>query len=334
MELPLDAQITETGGSPLPQLDLWLNVECPSCGGPAKREADTMDTFVESSWYFARYACPKYDQGPLDPQATNYWMPVDQYIGGIEHAVLHLLYSRFFTKVLRDLGLVAVDEPFTNLLTQGMVIKDGSKMSKSKGNVVDPDHMVKRYGADTVRLFFLFASPPERDVDWSDQGVEGASRFLHRVWRLALAVAEEAAGVEPYGGGDLSGELLELHRKTHETIKKVTEDVGRFQFNTAIAAVMELVNLLSLVQQDESQKADSLRPAVLKEAMNAAVILISPMAPHITDELLGPSGRPGLFDRPPLAGVRPPCPGERGKAGGGPGGGQGALQTDHARRRL
>ena len=298
--LPLDAQLPETGGSPLPQLESWLNVECPSCGGPAKREADTMDTFVESSWYFARYACPKYDKGPLDPKATNYWMPVDQYIGGIEHAVLHLLYSRFYTKVLRDLGLITADEPFTNLLTQGMVIKDGSKMSKSKGNVVDPDDMVKRYGADTVRLFFLFASPPERDVDWSDQGVEGASRFLNRLWRLALAVAEETAGEEPHtGDGDLSGELLDLHRKTHETIKKVTEDVDRFQFNTAIAAVMELVNLLSLVQQSESNKGDSERPAVLKEAMCAAVILISPMAPHVTDELWGRLGGQGfLIDHP------------------------------------
>ncbi|BEQ15766.1 leucine--tRNA ligase [Desulfoferula mesophila] len=292
--LPLEAQLTETGGSPLPGLEEWVNVTCPVCGGPAQRETDTMDTFVESSWYFARYACPHYDQGPLDPGPTDYWMPVDQYIGGIEHAVLHLLYSRFFTKVMRDLGLVKVDEPFTNLLTQGMVIKDGSKMSKSKGNVVDPDLMVQRYGADTVRLFILFAAPPEKELEWSDRGVEGASRFLGRLWRLGLAVAEQAAGVEPFAGGELSEGLKALHTKTHETIKKVSEDTGdKYQFNTAIAAIMELVNQISLAEQDESLAGEPLRAAVLREAVEAAVVLISPMAPHIADELwqrLGHSG--------------------------------------------
>jgi leucyl-tRNA synthetase len=178
--LPLEAEITPAGGSPLPLLKEFIETNCPKCNGRGRRETDTMDTFVESSWYFDRYACPDYAEGPLDPSRVDYWMPVDQYIGGIEHAVLHLLYSRFFTKVLRDLGLLKVDEPFINLLTQGMVIKDGAKMSKSKGNVVDPDALIQKYGADTVRLFCLFASPPDRDLEWSDQGVEGSFRFLQR----------------------------------------------------------------------------------------------------------------------------------------------------------
>ncbi len=299
--LPLQAKIPETGGSPLPLLESWVNVACPCCGGPGKRETDTMDTFVESSWYFARYACPDYAEGPLDPKRVDYWMPVDQYIGGIEHAVLHLLYSRFYTKVLRDLGLVKADEPFLNLLTQGMVIKDGSKMSKSKGNVVDPDDMVKKYGADTVRLFSLFAAPPEKDLEWSDQGVEGAARFLTRLWRLGLMVAEEAKGVKAYaGGGGLSPELADLHRKVHETIKKYTDDVWeRFQFNTAIAALMELVNQLSLAAQSEASRGDPARAAVLREAVETAVVLVSPMTPHLADELWSRLGHEGcLIDHP------------------------------------
>ena len=286
--LPLDAQLPATGGSPLPLLEDWVNTTCPCCQGPARRETDTMDTFVESSWYFARYACPDYVDGPLDPARVDYWMPVDQYVGGIEHAVLHLLYSRFFVKVLRDLGMLKVDEPFQNLLTQGMVIKDGAKMSKSKGNVVDPDDMVARYGADTVRLFSLFAAPPERDLEWSDQGVEGAHRFLGRLWRMGLAVAETPAGERP---GPCDGPLGELRRKTHETIKKVTEDTDRFQFNTAIAALMELINQISLIEQDAALADDPRRAAVLREAVEAAVVLISPMAPHIADELWSRLGR-------------------------------------------
>ncbi len=299
--LPLEAQIPATGGSPLPLLESWLNVPCPVCGGPGRRETDTMDTFVESSWYFARYACPDYAGGPLDPARTDYWMPVDQYVGGIEHAVLHLLYSRFYTKVLRDLGFVKADEPFMNLLTQGMVIKDGSKMSKSKGNVVDPDDMVKRYGADTVRLFSLFAAPPERDLEWSDQGVEGASRFLQRIWRLGLQAAQEAAGVAPYAGGaELPAELAELWGKSHETIKKYSEDVGgRFQFNTAIAAVMELVNATSLAAQNQELASHPQRAAVLRQAVETAVALVSPMAPHLADELWRRLGHEGyLIDLP------------------------------------
>jgi leucyl-tRNA synthetase len=287
VELPLDAQLTETGGSPLPLLDEWRKVKCPECGGDALRETDTMDTFVESSWYYMRYACPDYDQGILDPEPTNYWMPVDQYVGGIEHAVLHLLYSRFYTKVLRDLGIIKADEPFANLLTQGMVIKDGAKMSKSKGNTVDPDDMVKKYGADTVRVFMLFAAPPEVDLDWSDQGVAGVHRFLNRLWRLGRAIAAQSKGITAYQGeGELGGMLKELHAKTHETIKKVTDDaVNRIQFNTAVAAVMELINQISLAEQNQDIADDPNRAEVLREAMEAAVLCISPMAPHIADEL-------------------------------------------------
>jgi leucyl-tRNA synthetase len=295
VELPLEAQLTDTGGSPLPHLEDWLAAECPACGGPARREADTMDTFVESSWYFARYACADYDQGPLHKERTDYWMPVDQYIGGIEHAVLHLLYSRFFTKVMRDLGLVEADEPFLNLLTQGMVIKDGAKMSKSKGNVVDPDDMVGRYGADAVRTFMLFAAPPERDLDWTDQGAEGASRFLQRLWRVALAVGPQEGRQKP-PAGELPPALAGLHAKTHETIKKVTEDISqRFQFNTAIAAVMELVNQISLARQDAGSAGHPAREAVLRRAVEAAVLLISPVAPHIADELWSRLGGEGFL---------------------------------------
>ncbi|CAO0820304.1 Leucine--tRNA ligase [Desulfarculales bacterium] len=299
--LPLEAVIPETGGSPLPHMAPWLNVTCPVCGAPARRETDTMDTFVESSWYFARYACPDYDQGPLEQKRTDYWMPVDQYVGGIEHGVLHLLYSRFYTKVLRDLGLVKADEPFLNLLTQGMVIKDGAKMSKSKGNVVDPDDMIARYGADTVRTFSLFAAPPERDLEWSDQGLEGANRFLQRLWRSSLAVAQEAQGVAAYaGGGVLIPELADLYRKTHEAIKRYTGDVfERFQFNTAIAQVMELVNAISLVERNLHIVGQPQREAVLKAAVETAVILISPIAPHLADELWQRLGHRGyLLDHP------------------------------------
>jgi leucyl-tRNA synthetase len=285
VKLPLDVALLENGGSPLPVFEPFYKTTCPKCGGPARRETDTMDTFVESSWYPARYACPDYDQGPLDKERVNYWMPVNQYIGGIEHAVLHLLYSRFFVKVLRDLGYVEVDEPFLNLLTQGMVIKDGFKMSKSKGNVVDPDEMIQAYGADTVRLFCLFASPPEKDLDWSDQGVEGSFRFLSRVWRLVSENLDALGSVKPYGGdGPLSGDLASLHRKTHQTIKKVTDDIhDRFHFNTAIAAVMELVN--QAYQVLETKPGDPAFWPVMREAIEAVIVVSSPMVPHIAEEL-------------------------------------------------
>jgi leucyl-tRNA synthetase len=283
--LPLDVELLENGGSPLPVYKPFYSTTCPKCGADARRETDTMDTFVESSWYFARYACPDFDKGPLDRERVRYWMPVDQYIGGIEHAVLHLLYSRFFVKVLRDMGYLQADEPFLNLLTQGMVIKDGFKMSKSKGNVVDPDDMIQAYGADTVRLFCLFASPPEKDLDWSDQGVEGSFRFLSRMWRLVSENLDALKSADPYrGGSHLAKDLAQLRRKTHQTIKKVTEDIReRFHFNTAIAAIMELVNLIYQVL--ESRPADPMLWPVVREAVEAAIVVSSPMVPHISEEL-------------------------------------------------
>ncbi|MEN6486104.1 MAG: leucine--tRNA ligase [Syntrophobacteraceae bacterium] len=291
--LPTDVALLPNGASPLPVCDSFAKTVCPKCGGPARRETDTMDTFVESSWYFARYACARHDGGPLDFDKVKYWLPVNQYIGGIEHAVLHLLYSRFFTKVLRDMGYLEVDEPFLNLLTQGMVIKDGSKMSKSKGNVVDPDEMIQAYGADTVRLFCLFASPPEKDLEWSAQGVEGSFRFLSRIWRLVADNLDRLTSVAPYAGDTpLSGPVAELHRKTHQTIKKVTEDIrDRFHFNTAIAAVMEHVNLM--YQIVENPPADASFLPVFREAVEVLNLLISPIVPHVAEEIwqaLGHSG--------------------------------------------
>ncbi len=283
--LPLDVELLPSGASPLPFVESFVNTTCPGCGSPAKRETDTMDTFVESSWYFDRFTCPDYNEGPLDRSKTDYWLPVDQYIGGIEHAVLHLLYARFFTKVLRDLGYLKIDEPFINLLTQGMVIKDGAKMSKSKGNVVDPDEMIEQYGADTVRLFCLFAAPPEKDLEWSDQGVEGAARFLNRLWRLVYEHLGDIEKVKPFDGKtELSGDSRRLHRKTHQTIKKVTEDIrDRFHFNTAISAVMELVNLTYQIKDTVLKEKNGRE--VLREALESAIVLISPMVPHITEEL-------------------------------------------------
>jgi leucyl-tRNA synthetase len=290
--LPLDLDIPESGGTPLDQDAKFLSARCPQCGKGARRETDTMDTFVESSWYFDRYACPRFDQGPLEPKAVNYWMPVDQYIGGIEHAVLHLLYSRFFTRVLRDLGYVKVKEPFTNLLTQGMVIKDGAKMSKSKGNVVDPDALIAQYGADTVRLFCLFASPPERDLEWNDRGVEGASRFLSRVFRLMLDYLE-AKGKGDGEPADASQERT-LRSKIHQTIKKVTEDIeDRFHFNTAISAVMELVN--ACYQFKESQPGSYARSEVFQGSLEKMLRLLSPFVPHLADELWERLGGEGVL---------------------------------------
>jgi len=283
--LPTDVALLPSGGSPLTACEAFVKTTCPRCGSPARRETDTMDTFVESSWYFARYSCTGFDQGPLDLEKVKYWLPVNQYIGGIEHAVLHLLYSRFFTKVLRDMGYVDMDEPFLNLLTQGMVIKDGSKMSKSKGNVVDPDDMIQAYGADTVRLFCLFASPPEKDLEWSDQGVEGSFRFLSRIWRLVAENEEALRAAKTCAPGlALSGPLSDLHRKTHQTIKKVTENLrDRFHFNTAIAAVMELVN--QMYQLMEAPPKDDNLWCVLREAVETMTLLLSPIVPHITEEL-------------------------------------------------
>jgi leucyl-tRNA synthetase len=284
--LPLKVEITGEGGSPLAHLPSFYQVTCPTCGGPARREVDTMDTFVESSWYFLRYTSADYKDDVLDPPRVNYWAPVDQYIGGIEHAVLHLLYARFFTKVLRDLGLVKIDEPFQRLLTQGMVLKDGAKMAKSKGNVVDPEYMIAEYGTDTTRLFLLFAAPPEKDLEWSDQGVAGSARFLHRLWNLVQDLLPEIKGMEPYKGSgtELPEELVEFRHKVHATIKKVTEDIeASFHFNTAIATVMELVNIFYLAAENSPKDETTLR--VFREAVEAILLLVSPMVPHIAEEL-------------------------------------------------
>jgi leucyl-tRNA synthetase len=281
--LPDNVDFASGSVSPLAKADEFINCTCPKCGGNARRETDTMDTFICSSWYYFRYTSPHSADEPFDPDKANYWMPVDQYIGGIEHAILHLLYSRFFTKVLKDAGLVNVNEPFKNLLTQGMVIKDGAKMSKSKGNVVSPEEIIGRYGADTARLFILFAAPPERDLEWSDQGVEGAYRFLGRLWRIIAhytsLIQTEADGYDPK---ELSKEEKELRRVLHVTIKRVTEDIGqRFNFNTAISAIMELVNAMyALREQGVTPDA-----ALMREVIAGLLKMLAPFAPHITEEL-------------------------------------------------
>ncbi|HET8533222.1 MAG TPA: leucine--tRNA ligase [Methylomirabilota bacterium] len=285
--LPRDVQISGKGGSPLAEVAGFVNATCPKCGGKARRDTDTMDTFVESSWYFLRYCSPTYDRGMFDPAAVAYWMPVDQYIGGIEHAVLHLLYARFYTKVLRDLGMLKVDEPFHALLSQGMVIKDGAKMSKSKGNVVDPDELIRRFGADTARLFSLFAAPPEKDLDWNDRGVEGASRFLNRVWRFVHANLPELKSAPRAVPGPGSDPGRAFRRVIHETIRKATHDIEHdFHFNTAISAVMELVNGL---HEFERASLDGMpreeRSGLLREAVEATLLLLGPVSPHITEEL-------------------------------------------------
>ena len=298
--LPRDVQISGKGGSPLAEVAGFINATCPKCGGKARRDTDTMDTFVESSWYFLRYCSPDYERGMFEPGAAAYWMPVDQYIGGIEHAVLHLLYARFYTKVLRDLGMLECDEPFKALLSQGMVIKDGAKMSKSKGNVVDPDDLIRRYGADTARLFSLFAAPPEKDLDWNDRGVEGASRFLNRVWRFVHANLGELTGAPRTAAGPLSDAGRAFRRVIHETIRKVTHDIEHdFHFNTAISAVMELVNALHEFERtslDGMPRAE--RSALLREAVETALLLLGPVSPHITEEMWAALGhRESLFEQ-------------------------------------
>ena len=286
VRLPEDAVMRTDGKSPLPFMDSFAQASCPKCGGPARRETDTMDTFVESSWYFLRYTSARLDTEPFDAAALTYWAPVDQYIGGIEHAILHLLYARFFTKILRDEGYPVSDEPFAHLLTQGMVLKDGAKMSKSKGNVVDPNAMIGRYGADATRLFILFASPPEKDLEWSDAGIEGAYRFLGRIWRLveelegALVAVKPCAPVE----GELSPRAKDLRRKEHDTVRRVTRDIeNAFQFNTAVAALMELVNELYAVKDELRPLPEG--PRVLSSAVATTLALLSPVAPHLCEEL-------------------------------------------------
>lgn len=293
--LPLDVVTHPDGRSPLPDTPAFYEAVCPKCGGKARRETDTLDTFVESSWYFGRYTDPSNTQSAFDAKALAYWMPVDQYIGGVEHAILHLLYSRFFVKALRDFGFTPgktaggapLDEPFANLLTQGMVLMHGKKMSKSKGNTVDPSEMIERYGADTVRLFCLFAAPPERDFDWTESGIEGAYRFVNRLWRLAAELIGVAPALEACAATEADAALpkaRELRQKEHATVKKVGEDVaGRYQFNTAIAAVMELVNMMYLVKDELASDAGGKR--VLGSALSTALALLFPITPHLCEEL-------------------------------------------------
>lgn len=320
--LPEDVRFEQSGKSPLHTMADFYQTTCPQCGGEAKRETDTMDTFVESSWYFARYVCPDFVEAPFKNEAVDHWLPVDQYIGGIEHAILHLLYARFFTKVMRDLGYIKIDEPFTNLLTQGMVLKNGVKISKSKGNVVDPDELIEKYGADTVRLFTLFAAPPERDLEWNDQGVDGSFRFLNRIFRYVTdnvyifsdhdhlsrssATKNKQQSANTENKGDVKAEYINiddqfnsisraLHRKTHQTIRKVSNNIdSNFHFNTAISAVMELTNsLFALTSNEEQEKVDE---AVIREAVEAIIMLLYPMVPHLCAELWEITGHPEKLD--------------------------------------
>ena len=300
--LPPDARLTGQGQSPLASVPEFVNTHCPNCSGRARRETDTMDTFVDSSWYFYRYTSPHFSTAPIDTEAVKYWFPVDQYIGGIEHAILHLIYMRFFTKVMQDIGLVNFSEPVARLFTQGMVIKDGAKMSKSKGNVVDPTEMFAKYGADTVRLYTLFAAPPARDFDWSDSGIEGATRFLNRAYRLVAKHLTDpypdlnhhsTSGARPRWKLDqLSPEERRLIRKTHQTLRHVTEDLeGRWHFNTDVAMAMEMVNELG--ELEGAIEEGEIRPEILKNSLEYLVLILSIFVPHMADELwegLGNSG--------------------------------------------
>lgn len=278
--LPHDVDFKPTGESPLKYMEEFVNTTCPICGRPARRETDTMDTFVCSSWYYLRYTDARNAKEAFAKENADHWMNVDQYIGGVEHAILHLLYARFFTKVLYDMGLVSVDEPFQNLLTQGMVLMDGSKMSKSKGNIVSPEAIIDKFGADTARLFILFAAPPERDLEWNDQAVEGCYRFINRVWRFVYDYVQSRGG-ENAEVGELSRKDKDMRRLVHTTIKRVTDDAGtRFNFNTAISAIMELVNGLY-----QYREVAGYNKAVMAEAVDTLVLLLAPFIPHVTEEL-------------------------------------------------
>ncbi|MEI6079569.1 MAG: class I tRNA ligase family protein, partial [bacterium] len=296
--LPEDAVLTAIGDNPLSKIDAFMNVKCPKCGGNAKRETDTMDTFVESSWYYARYTSPKSEPTGINKEKAAYWLPVDQYIGGIEHAIMHLLYARFFHKVLRDLGYLTGDEPATNLLTQGMVIKDGHKMSKSLGNTVDPDYIISKYGADTAKLFSLFAAPPEKDLDWSDKGVEGCFRFIGRIWRFIdnnSSIWEQTKGksilLKNISTAELSPEVKKLRSFAHKTLKKVTVHLDTFGFNTAVAAMMELVNEIYKIDMAKIKVTD--REAV-KEVAEILVLMLTPFASHVSSELWNLLGNDGM----------------------------------------
>jgi leucyl-tRNA synthetase len=289
--LPDQVPITLAGGSPLMNVPEFLNTTCPKCGGHARRETDTMDTFVDSSWYFYRYADAKNDHAPFDPEKIAYWFPIDQYIGGVEHAILHLIYSRFWTKFMRDMGLVKNDEPVERLFTQGMVIKNGAKMSKSLGNTVSPDEMVERYGADATRMYSLFAAPPDRDLDWQETGIEGIQRFLARVYRFYLRnstvetrLAASSAAAETRPTEPLSPQARAIQRKLHQTIKRVSHDFqGRWHFNTCIAAIMELVN--EIYGAEEAIASGQVPPSLVLEAQRNIALLLAPMAPYLAHEL-------------------------------------------------
>ena len=290
--LPENVDITLTGGSPLTQVPEFVNATCPKCGGPARRETDTMDTFVDSSWYFYRYTDARNDQAPFDPEKTGYWFGdrgIDQYIGGVEHAILHLIYSRFWTKFMRDMGLIKNDEPIDRLFTQGMIINKGAKMSKSLGNVVSPDHMVERYGADSTRMYTLFATSPDRELDWQDEGVEGIERFLNRVYRFVARNASAGRGngsAETQLAGSLSAEARQIQRKLHQTIKRVSDDFqGRWHFNTSIAAIMELTNELYSLESHATAPAKSIPVSLMAEVQRTLALLLAPFAPYLAHEL-------------------------------------------------
>lgn len=284
--LPYDVEFLPTGQSPLSLKEEFKKTTCPRCGGPATREVDTMDTFVDSSWYFLRYVNPDLDDAPFKKEDVDYWLPVDQYVGGVEHAILHLLYSRFITKVLHDLGYLSFDEPFTNLFTQGMIYKDGAKMSKSKGNVVSPDDMIEKYGADTLRLYILFMGPPEKDAEWSDAGIEGVHRFIKRAWNLI----DKIVSLNDQGSSEMGPRERELRRKLHSALLKITQDMeGGFKFNTAISGLMELVNDVSDYLQEVPQ--ERWHVSLLKEFAEKFVLMISPFAPHFAEELWHAMGK-------------------------------------------
>jgi leucyl-tRNA synthetase len=290
--LPPDAPFTGEGGNPLEKVPAFVEAVCPKCGGKARRETDTMDTFVDSSWYFYRYLSPRMTEAPFSKEAVKYWFPIDLYVGGIEHAILHLVYSRFWTKVMRDLGLVGLDEPVTRLFPQGMVHKDGEIMSKSKGNTVAPDDVIREYGADTLRLYVLFAAPPEQSMDWSETGIEGPHRFLNRVWRVVERLGPALGGEKGLQGlDDLKGAARDLHRKTHQTIARVTEDIDeRIHLNTAVAALMELVNDIYRLEPELSSGPGR---AVLREAIETLVLLLNPFTPHVSEEMWEKLGHEG-----------------------------------------
>ena len=296
VRLPANVTLTGQGQSPLASVSEFVNVRCPKCGGPARRETDTMDTFVDSSWYFFRYTDPHNDRAPFAPAAADYWFPIDQYIGGIEHAILHLIYSRFFCKVMRDLGLVELREPVKRLFSQGMVLKDGVKMSKSKGNLVGAIDMAEKYGCDTARMYTLFAAPPEKDLEWSEQGIEGCARFLYRVFRLVDRHAASLRGITTQPSTSVSAasdKEKAILRKAHQTLRRVTADFeSRWHFNSSVALIMELVNTL---QASEPLDQD-VRPEILKETLELLVLMLSPIVPHLSEELWEMLGHPAGLD--------------------------------------